>query len=88
MNAANRPAIADFTEQLKTVAWEKAAIHDLIQATLAQHELKMPNFGRPLRAIVLGQIQSPSLDSVIQILGRDTVLERLESALKIDLTAE
>ena len=88
LNAANRPAIADFTEQLKTVAWEKAAIHDLIQATLAKHELKMPNFGRPLRAIVLGQIQSPSLDSVIQILGRDTVLERLESALKIDLTAE
>lgn len=81
LNQANHPAIADFTEQLKNTAWEKAAIHDLIQSTLAKHELKMPNFGRPLRAILLGQIQSPSLDSVIQILGRDTVLARLSGAL-------
>ena len=88
LNEVNRPAITDFTEQLKNTAWEKEAIHDLIQNTLAKHDLKMPNFGRPLRAILLGQIQSPSLDSVIQILGHDTVINRLQSALKADRIVE
>ena len=88
LNEVNRPAIMDFTEQLKNTAWEKEAIHDLIQNTLAKHDLKMPNFGRPLRAILLGQIQSPSLDSVIQILGHDTVINRLQSALKADRIVE
>lgn len=81
LNDANRPAIADLTAQLATVAWDKAALHDLIQNILAQHSLKMPALGKPLRAILLGQLQSPSLDSVIQILGRDVCIERLNVAL-------
>ena len=88
LNEVNRPAMTDFAAQIEGVAWEKEAIHELIQNTLAKHDLKMPNFGRPLRAILLGQIQSPSLDSVIHILGRDTVVERLSSALKMDLSVE
>ena len=80
LNAVNTPAIIDFTNQLKEIPWEKEAIHELIQSTLAKHELKMPNFGRPLRAILLGQIQSPSLDTIILNLGRAEVIDRLEQA--------
>jgi glutamyl-tRNA synthetase len=81
VNDANRPALRDFTDKLKTIAWEKEVIHNLIQSTLAEHGLKMPALGKPLRAILLGQTNSPSLDSVLYILGQAVVIERLERAL-------
>ena len=88
LNAANQPAISSFTAHLSQIEWNKEAIHALIQSTLAEHGLKMPNVGKPLRAILLGQIQSPSVDSIIQILGRDEVLNRLNQALKLYAEAD
>ena len=65
VNDANRPALKDFSEGLKTVAWDKESINALIKSTLAAHGLKMPALGLPLRAILLGQTQSPSLNITI-----------------------
>ena len=79
VNEANRPALKDFTEGLKTVAWDKDSINALIKSTLAEHGLKMPAIGLPLRAIVLGQTQSPSLDNVLWIFGREEILHRLST---------
>ena len=78
VNDANRPALKDFAEGLKTVTWDKESINALIKSTLAAHGLKMPALGLPLRAIVLGQTQSPSLDAVLYIFGRTEVLNRLK----------
>ncbi len=77
VNEANRPALKDFAEGLKTVAWDKESINALIKSTLAQHGLKMPAIGLPLRAIVLGQTQSPSLDNILWIFGREEISHRL-----------
>ena len=83
LNDANRPALADFTEKLATVAWDKESINALIKATLAEHGIKMPALGVPLRAIIFGQTQSPSLDAVLYIFGRDEVVARLQAGLSI-----
>jgi glutamyl-tRNA synthetase len=80
INDANRPMLLDFIAQLKTVEWQKEAINALIKSTLAAHGLKMPMLGVPLRALLFGQTQSPSLDAVFMILGRDVVLQRLSAA--------
>ncbi len=80
INDANRPMLLDFIAKLKTVEWQKEAINALIKSTLAAHGLKMPMLGVPLRALLFGQAQSPSLDAVFMILGRDVVLQRLSAA--------
>ena len=77
----NRTALQDFTEGLKAVEWTKEAINALIKSTLATHGLKMPALGLPLRAILLGQTQSPSLDAVVWIIGRDEVTRRLQQSI-------
>ena len=41
----------------------------------------MPALGLPLRAILLGQTQSPSLDAVVWIIGRDEVTRRLQQSI-------
>ena len=42
--------------------------------------LKMPQLVMPLRLAVTGQTQTPAIDAMLELLGRDTVLARLLAA--------
>jgi glutamyl-tRNA synthetase len=46
--------------------------------------LKMPQLAMPLRRIVTGRTQTPSIDAVLELLGRETVLQRLSHTLDED----
>ncbi|MNT95544.1 Glutamate--tRNA ligase [compost metagenome] len=49
----------------------------LIKAVLADRGLKMPQLAIPLRVAVTGQTQTPAVDAVLALLGKETVLKRL-----------
>ncbi len=72
-----RPALADFTAAIAGVDWEVPAINALIKETVARHGLKMPKLAMPLRVLLTGQAQTPSVDAVIVLTGRRKVLEKL-----------
>ena len=74
---AARPAIRALREQLTTLEWTKEAIAAAIKATLAAHGLKMPQFAPALRVLVCGRAQTPSIDAVLALFTRESVLERL-----------
>jgi glutamyl-tRNA synthetase len=75
---AVRPALAALRERLAGVAsWERAAIGAEIKATLAAFGLKMPQLAMPVRVLVAGTPQTPSLDAVLELFGREAVLSRL-----------
>jgi len=74
---AVKPALAMFAERIKTVEWSKEAIAAMIKEVLAANGLKMPQLAMPLRLIVAGQLQTPAIDAVLQLFGRDTVSARL-----------
>jgi glutamyl-tRNA synthetase len=74
---AVKPALAQFAEQLKTVEWNKTSLSALLKEVLAAHKLKMPQLAMPLRLMITGQLQTPAIDAVIEIFGRDVVLVRL-----------
>lgn len=77
---AVRPALQQYAELLKTVAWDKAAISAALKTVLAEHGLKMPQLAMPLRLLLTGQLQTPSIDAVIDLFGRETVAARLAVA--------
>ncbi|MBL8419397.1 MAG: glutamate--tRNA ligase [Dechloromonas sp.] len=72
-----RPALADFAAGITTVAWEAPAIGALIKETVAKHGLKMPKLAMPLRVLLTGQTQTPSVDAIIALIGRQKVLQKL-----------
>ena len=74
-----RAAVADFTEAATEIEWNRAAIGALIKTILADHHMKMPQLAIPLRLIVAGTTQTPAIDAVLEILGRETVLHRLRA---------
>ena len=73
------PALADFISGVKDVAWETPAIAALIKSCIGKHGLKMPKLAMPLRVLLTGQAQTPSVDAVIALFPRDLVLKRLSS---------
>jgi glutamyl-tRNA synthetase len=77
---AVKPAIATLAEKMMTVAWDKASIAVMIKEVLATHALKMPVLAMPVRVLVMGTPQTPSLDSVLEIFSREKVIERLRKA--------
>ena len=81
LSAEALPALADFVDGLREVAWEAPAINALIKACIAKHGLKMPRLAMPLRVLLTGQAQTPSVDAVVTLFPRETVLQRLATAL-------
>ena len=55
-----------------------------MKQALAASGLKMPQLAMPLRVLVTGRTQTPSIDAVLELLGRDTVLARLGRHLDAD----
>ncbi len=81
LSAEALPALADFVDGLREVAWEAPAINALIKSCIAKHGLKMPRLAMPLRVLLTGQAQTPSVDAVVTLFPRKTVLQRLAVAL-------
>jgi glutamyl-tRNA synthetase len=74
---AVRPAIAQLAERLQSCAWEAPAIATAIKDTLTACQLKMPQLAMPVRVLVMGTAQTPSLDAVLALSRKEIVLARL-----------
>ena len=76
---AVKPALHTLAEKLATCAWDKPGLASAIKETLAAHGLKMPQLAMPVRVLLMGTPQTPSLDAVLELLNRETVLQRLQN---------
>jgi glutamyl-tRNA synthetase len=77
VTAAVRPALATLRQSLVEADWNKDAIQQAVKQTLAAHGLKMPQLAMAVRVLVCGRPQTPSLDAVLALFARETVLARL-----------
>jgi glutamyl-tRNA synthetase len=77
---AIRPALALLADKLTTCSWDKAAISTAIKDVLAACAIKMPQLAMPVRVLVMGTPQTPSLDAVLELMDRDKVIARLKLA--------
>jgi glutamyl-tRNA synthetase len=79
--AEARAALASLRQGLESLAWERKALGAAVQAAAKAHNLKMPQLAMPLRRVLTGREQTPSIDAVLDLLGRDAVIARLARAL-------
>ncbi len=79
VTAAIRPALSLLADKLETCAWDKAAIALAIKEVLAACAIKMPQLAMPVRVLLMGTPQTPSLDAVLELSDREKVLSRLRA---------
>ena len=77
---AVKPALQLLVDKLSACAWDKASIAAAIKEVLAAEGLKMPQLAMPVRVLVMGTAQTPSLDAVLSLCEKQKVLERLKNA--------
>ena len=77
---AIRPVLATLADKLAVCAWDKPGLSAAIKETIAAHGIKMPQLAMPVRVLVMGTAQTPSLDAVLELQNRQTVLERLQKS--------
>jgi glutamyl-tRNA synthetase len=77
-----KPALVDLRERLAAVDWNRAKINETIKAVLEAHKLKLPKIAMPLRVMLTGEAQTPSIDATLELIGRDEVLARMDEQLR------
>ncbi|ARO88241.1 glutamate--tRNA ligase [Nitrosospira lacus] len=76
-----KPALVDLMERLAIIEWDSHAIQDTIKAAATAHGMKMPKVAMPLRVMVTGEAQTPSINAVLELLGREETLKRMHERL-------
>ncbi len=74
---ALKPAIANLAQKLHDCEWEASAINAAFKAALQETGLKMPQLAMPVRVLTVGRAQTPSVDALLHLIGREPVLARL-----------
>ena len=69
---------------IELAVWDKAGLSAAMKVVLTASGLKMPQLAMPVRVLVLGRVQTPAIDAVLELLGRETVLARLAHHLDRD----
>lgn len=75
------PALRELAGRFAEVVWEAPVLAALIKELLAKHNLKMPKLAMPLRVMLVGQTHTPSVDAVLALFPRETVLARMTKYL-------
>ncbi|MFA5522117.1 MAG: glutamate--tRNA ligase [Castellaniella sp.] len=79
LTPAARTLLAEFARQAQALPdWSAEALDTLIKSMLSGHGIKMPALAIPLRVAVTGRRQTPAIDAVLALLGRERVLQRLD----------
>ena len=76
-----KPVMQALHDTLSHADWTAEQIHEVVSAAVKENSLKFPKVAMPLRVMLAGIAQSPSIDQVMAILGKEEVLNRIQPYL-------
>src|SRR5690606_9378806 len=76
-----REPLSALRGRFESVQWTRQDINATLKAVVGEYKLKLPRLAMPLRVMVTGEPQSPSIDAVLEIMGREEALHRIDAQL-------
>ncbi len=77
VNETSIPSIKSLALKLESIEWDVPHIAATLKEVLTEQGIKMPQLAMPVRVLLLGTAQTPSLDQVMALFDKKVVLERL-----------
>jgi glutamyl-tRNA synthetase len=77
VSVAIQPVINDFIELLTISDGTKESIAKAMKEVLTKHALKMPALAMPVRHLMFATTQTPAIDAMMAIIGKEEVIRRL-----------
>ncbi len=82
LTPAIAPSLHKFAERAKTIEpFSKETLEPVVHAILEEEQLKMGKLAQPLRVALTGRTFSPGIYEVMELLGKNRTLIRIEQAL-------
>jgi glutamyl-tRNA synthetase len=81
MTAAVRSAMPELLTAFETVEWSRESIGATIKSVAAKSGLKTSQLMMAARALVTGEAQTPPIDAVLALVGRQRTIDRLRRGL-------
>jgi len=82
LNEKSRPLIQDLLKRLAGLAqWQKDDLKALFEEVAQKHQVKFIKLAQPVRVCLTGTSTSPGIYDVVEILGKDLTLSRLQQGL-------
>ena len=83
LSDGGREKVAAIFEKLSaSEAWDKEAMENTVRLLAETADIKLGKFAQPLRAALSGSNVSPGIFDVMEVLGREETLARLDDVLK------
>jgi glutamyl-tRNA synthetase len=83
LDPAGRAALVELSGILTTIEWTREAIGAAMKAVAAKQGLKPAQVMMPMRLVVCGTRETPAIDAVLAVLGRERVCTRLHAGLAL-----
>jgi glutamyl-tRNA synthetase len=77
VSVAIQPVINDFIELLTISDGTKESIAKAMKEVLTKHALNMPALAMPVRHLMFATTQTPAIDAMMTIIGKEEVIRRL-----------
>ena len=83
------PVLQDITDRLSRLSdFNMDEMHKIFDQVMEERELKLGKIAQPVRGALTGGTVSPGIFEVMDILGKDEVLRRLNAAISVIPDAE
>jgi len=76
-----RIALQELAGEFESLSWTRESLGAAMKAAAARHGLKPGEVMMAMRALVCGTRETPAIDAVLALLGRDAVVARLRHGL-------
>lgn len=84
LNEKSLPYLVEVKEGLQSLdTFIVPEIEKVFSTLVGKHNIKLGNLAQPVRVAVTGKAESPGIFEVLQVLGKEKVLRRLEKAVEI-----
>ncbi len=81
LNQEAKPVLTDLMKRFATIKWNRQTIHNEIKSTATEYGIKLPKLAMPLRVIITGEAQTPSIDAILDLLGQEETLHRMKKKI-------
>jgi len=81
----NQEILAPFEDLLKIIEqaeWNTESINQSVKSTCDKHGIGFGKIGQPLRVVITGGTESPSIDLTITLLDREKVIYRIKKGIE------
>jgi glutamyl-tRNA synthetase len=73
--------LKDFVNNLPNASWDDANLTQALNQTLNNFNIKMPQLAPAIRLALTGSTNAPSVPAVLQMVGKEIALKRLNNVL-------